>query len=80
MMLGNGTHRRIVASTLAEIRGALPLAKEGILDEVLTPTRRAILCTMYIASDKHSASTASRSTPVRYRSSPSSAKPSKSCL
>lgn len=34
MMLGNGTHRRIVASTLAEIRGALPLAKEGILDEV----------------------------------------------
>lgn len=36
MMLGNGTHRRIVASTLAEIRGALPLAKEGILDEVPT--------------------------------------------
>ena len=36
-MLGNGTHRRIVASTLAEIRGALQLAKEGILDEVLLP-------------------------------------------
>jgi hypothetical protein len=34
MMLGNGTHRRIVASTLCEIRGALPLAEEGILDEV----------------------------------------------
>lgn len=34
MMLGNGVHRRIVASTLAEIRGALPLAKEGVLDEV----------------------------------------------
>lgn len=34
MMLGNGTHRRIVASTLAEIRGALGLVKEGILDEV----------------------------------------------
>ncbi|KAH3184071.1 hypothetical protein KXW84_004407 [Aspergillus fumigatus] len=35
MMLGNGTHRRIVASTLCEIRGALPLAEEGILDEAL---------------------------------------------
>ena len=34
MMLGNGTHRRIVASTLAEIRGSLGLVKEGILDEV----------------------------------------------
>jgi hypothetical protein len=37
MMLGNGTHRRIVASTLCEIRGALPLAEEGILDEVSPP-------------------------------------------
>ena len=35
MMLGNGVHRKIVASTLAEIKGALTLAKEGILDEVL---------------------------------------------
>ncbi|KAF7179140.1 hypothetical protein CNMCM7691_008071 [Aspergillus felis] len=35
MMLGNGTHRKIVASTLCEIRGALPLAEEGILDECL---------------------------------------------
>ncbi|RJE21366.1 hypothetical protein PHISCL_06298 [Aspergillus sclerotialis] len=35
MMLGNGTHRRIVASTLAEIRGAAPLAEEGVLDECL---------------------------------------------
>ncbi|XHF98904.1 hypothetical protein AWENTII_002438 [Aspergillus wentii] len=34
-MLGNGLHRRIVASTLCEIRGALPLVKEGILDECL---------------------------------------------
>ena len=34
MMLGNGAHRRIVASTLAEIRGSLGLVKEGILDEV----------------------------------------------
>ncbi|KAE8152187.1 putative serine dehydratase domain-containing protein [Aspergillus avenaceus] len=35
MMLGNGKHRNIVASTLCEIRGALTLAKEGILDECL---------------------------------------------
>ncbi|KAJ5325747.1 uncharacterized protein N7506_008849 [Penicillium brevicompactum] len=35
MMLGNGTHRRIVASTLAEIRGALDLVKSGELDECL---------------------------------------------
>lgn len=34
MMLGNGTHRRIVASTLAEIRGALDLLETGELDEV----------------------------------------------
>jgi len=34
MMLGNGRHRRIVASTLCEIRGAIALAQEGILDEV----------------------------------------------
>lgn len=34
MMLGNGLHRRIVASTLCEIRGALQLAQDGILDEV----------------------------------------------
>ncbi|KAL4814924.1 putative serine dehydratase domain-containing protein [Aspergillus spinulosporus] len=35
MMLGNGQHRRIVASTLPEIEGAIPLAKEGVLDECL---------------------------------------------
>ncbi|KAL4902726.1 hypothetical protein BDW74DRAFT_157447 [Aspergillus multicolor] len=35
MMLGNGQHRRIVASTLPEIEGAIPLAKEGILKECL---------------------------------------------
>jgi hypothetical protein len=34
MMLGEGKHRAVVASTLAEIRGVLPLAREGILDEV----------------------------------------------
>lgn len=34
MMLGDGTHRRIVASTLSEIRGSLDLVKEGKLDEV----------------------------------------------
>ncbi|THC92663.1 hypothetical protein EYZ11_007865 [Aspergillus tanneri] len=31
----NGLHRKIVASTLCEIRGAIPLVKEGILDECL---------------------------------------------
>ncbi|PYI12001.1 hypothetical protein BO78DRAFT_357424 [Aspergillus sclerotiicarbonarius CBS 121057] len=35
LMLANGTHRRIVASTLSELRGILPLAEEGILDEAL---------------------------------------------
>lgn len=34
MMLGYGTHKKIVVSTLCEIRGALPLVEEGILDEV----------------------------------------------
>lgn len=34
MMLGDGLHRRIVASTLAEIRGSLDLVKEGKIDEV----------------------------------------------
>lgn len=34
-MLANGKYRSIVASTLAEIRGALPLVKEGLLDEVI---------------------------------------------
>ncbi|KAL4875474.1 putative serine dehydratase domain-containing protein [Aspergillus karnatakaensis] len=35
LMLGNGLHRKLVASTLAEIEGALPLVKEGVLDECL---------------------------------------------
>ncbi|EXJ86961.1 hypothetical protein A1O3_03915 [Capronia epimyces CBS 606.96] len=34
-MLQNGKHRKIVASTVAEIRGVLPLAEEGLLDECL---------------------------------------------
>ncbi|KAF3023090.1 hypothetical protein E8E14_013279 [Neopestalotiopsis sp. 37M] len=34
MMLGNGKYRSVVASTLAEIRGLLPLVKEGQLDEL----------------------------------------------
>ena len=34
MMLGNGKYRGIIASTLAEIRGVLPLVEEGLLDEV----------------------------------------------
>ncbi|KAL2832489.1 putative serine dehydratase domain-containing protein [Aspergillus cavernicola] len=35
MMLGNGQHRKIVASTIPEIEGTLPLVKEGVLDECL---------------------------------------------
>lgn len=34
-MLGEGKYRSIIASTIAEIRGALPLVQEGILDEVI---------------------------------------------
>jgi hypothetical protein len=34
MMLGDGEHRQIVASTLSETRGALDLVKEDKLDEV----------------------------------------------
>ncbi|GJD04259.1 alanine racemase [Colletotrichum higginsianum] len=33
LMLGDGKFKKTVASTLSEIRGLLPLAKEGILDE-----------------------------------------------
>ncbi|OJJ50623.1 hypothetical protein ASPZODRAFT_148099 [Penicilliopsis zonata CBS 506.65] len=35
MMLNGGKHRKIIASTLAEIEGALPLVQEGILEECL---------------------------------------------
>ncbi|KAJ4194924.1 hypothetical protein NW755_002344 [Fusarium falciforme] len=35
MMLAGGKYRGIVASTIPEIQGALPLVKEGILDECL---------------------------------------------
>ncbi|EEU39412.1 uncharacterized protein NECHADRAFT_100868 [Fusarium vanettenii 77-13-4] len=35
MMLAGGKYRGIVASTIPEIKGALPLVKEGILDECL---------------------------------------------
>ncbi len=34
-MLAGGRYKSIVASTLAEIRGVLPLVREGILDDVL---------------------------------------------
>ncbi|KAH6652976.1 putative serine dehydratase domain-containing protein [Truncatella angustata] len=33
LMLAAGKYRSVIASTLAEIRGLLPLAKEGLLDE-----------------------------------------------
>jgi hypothetical protein len=34
MMLGDGKHRKAIASTLCEIHGMLPLVEEGKLDEV----------------------------------------------
>lgn len=33
-MLGEGKYKSIVASTLAEIRGVLPLVEEDVLEEV----------------------------------------------
>jgi hypothetical protein len=33
-MLADGRYRKIVASTLSEICGVMPLVDEGILDEV----------------------------------------------
>ena len=38
LMLGNG-HKKIVASTIAEIRGALPLVADGVLEEVRITSR-----------------------------------------
>ncbi|KAK7600583.1 hypothetical protein V3481_002116 [Fusarium oxysporum f. sp. vasinfectum] len=35
LMLANGRYRSVVASTLAEIRGVLPLVQEGVLDECI---------------------------------------------
>lgn len=37
MMLKNGKYRKVVCSTVPEIIGCLPLAKEGILDEASQP-------------------------------------------
>jgi hypothetical protein len=34
MMLADGRYRGIIASTLAEMHGVLPLVEEGILEEV----------------------------------------------
>ena len=39
MMLDRGKHRSIVASTICEIEGALPLVTEGMLDEVCSSGR-----------------------------------------
>lgn len=41
MLLGK-RHKKIVASTVAEIRGALPLVGEGLLEEVRTHKHRKI--------------------------------------
>lgn len=35
MLGGDGVHKKVVASTLREIRGLLPLAREGIVEEAL---------------------------------------------
>ncbi|OJJ76904.1 hypothetical protein ASPBRDRAFT_190250 [Aspergillus brasiliensis CBS 101740] len=35
LMLSNGLHRGLIVSTLSELRGVLPLAEEGILNEAL---------------------------------------------
>lgn len=45
-MLANGRYRSVVASTLAEIRGVLPLVQEGVLDEVYLarPSKPAPSC------------------------------------
>lgn len=44
LMLEGGKHRRIVASTLPEIIGALPLVREGLLDEVSSFVSRGFVC------------------------------------
>ncbi|KAH9845757.1 D-serine dehydratase [Teratosphaeria destructans] len=45
LMLSNGRYRAVVASTLAEIRGLVPLAQDGFLDECLygLPVYRSVL-------------------------------------
>ncbi|PYH47174.1 D-serine ammonia-lyase DSD1 [Aspergillus saccharolyticus JOP 1030-1] len=35
MMLGNGLNRRLVTSTMSEIRGVMPLVREKIVDDIL---------------------------------------------
>ncbi len=42
-MLKDGEFRKVVASTLAEIRGVVPLAEEGILDEVCTISKHLFI-------------------------------------
>jgi hypothetical protein len=51
-MLANGRYKKIVASTLSEIRGCLPLVKEGILEEVplVIRTRKVIRLTCILSS------------------------------
>ncbi|KAM0424892.1 hypothetical protein ACHAPT_009948 [Fusarium lateritium] len=43
-MLGNGRHSSVICSTMAEIKGASALAKEGVLDE-------AIYCNSFTPSE-----------------------------
>ncbi|KAH8701617.1 putative serine dehydratase domain-containing protein [Talaromyces proteolyticus] len=55
IMLANGKYRKIVASTLCEIRGCLPLVKEGILDECLygLPVRPSVLNDLNAFTTQH---------------------------
>lgn len=48
-MLGNGLHKGIVASTVSEIRGAIPLVEEGLLDQVSAADH---VTSRFIADDK----------------------------
>lgn len=51
MMLRHGKNRKIIASTIPEIEGALPLVKEGLLDEVrIVPVIPVTLCDVYQTS------------------------------
>lgn len=54
MMLAGGKYRSIVASTLCEIHGALPLVKEGVLDEVSLKFRiKTPGCSPHTATHKY---------------------------
>ena len=79
-MLSNGLHRGLIVSTLSELRGVLPLAEEGILDEVY-PTPSPIPISNPQSNPttkiKQRPSTASQSTPPPYPISTPCANPTR---